>query len=427
MQLDTRIALGVQPLQMPQQESPLNRYAQMMQIEAGDQTRQMNALKIQEAQEVMRERNALRALDPAGADYQNQLMRVSPTQGIAYQKAQREAASAKITDLKNQSEIMKNRDTVERQMHQVLSANPTNEAMIATNHVMQTSPFYSPEEKKAFADRLESVFAMPIPERAALFARMGQTPGEASTAATAAAARGPWSPEVEEQRIRVATAGRAPAQPRPEQLPVAVIDPNTGRQVYVSRADAIGKAPAAAAESIAPKEIQKREAAYPQATSALKGFESKSDKFLKDLQALHDHPGLSEISGIAAGRLPGISAKGRAAQALYDKIVAKGGFQALQDLRDASKTGGALGNVSNAEGKQLIASFAAIDRRQDAKDVKAALAQAIGDIEGSKTRMREAYDTTYSYKSNAPAVSTPAALSPEEAAELAALRKRFNK
>jgi hypothetical protein len=151
-------------------------------------------------------------------------------------------------------------------------------------------------------------------------------------------------------------------------------------------------------QPINPKDLQKREAAYPQATSAIKGFEEKSDSFIKDIEKLRDHPGLSEITGIAAGRLPGLTANGRAAQALYNKIVAKGGFQALQDLRDASKTGGALGNVSNQEGKQLAASFSAIDRTQDAKDVRESLDQAIADIQGSKTRMKEAYDATYAYR-----------------------------
>ena len=159
---------------------------------------------------------------------------------------------------------------------------------------------------------------------------------------------------------------------------------------------------AASTELLTPKEKQKREAAFPQATSAIKGFETKADSFVNDIKKLRDDPGLAEITGIAAGRLPGITANGRRAQALYDKIIAKGGFQALQDMRDMSKTGGALGNVSNQENTQLKASFAAIDRRQDAKDVKAALDQVIGDIEGSKTRLKEAYDMTYSYKAEQP-------------------------
>jgi hypothetical protein len=204
----------------------------------------------------------------------------------------------------------------------------------------------------------------------------------------------------------MALAGRAPPTPAQPSAPVAVVDPVTGKQIFVSREEALrGRmTPAAAMESLPPKEIQKREAALPQATSAIKGFETKSDSFIKDLEKLRDHPGLSQITGLVAGRVPAVTSEGRAAQALYDKVVAKGGFQALQDMRDASKTGGALGNVSNQEGKQLTASFAAIQRTQDAKDVRAAIDDAVANIQGAKTRMREAYDSTYSYKTgNAPA------------------------
>jgi hypothetical protein len=215
------------------------------------------------------------------------------------------------------------------------------------------------------------------------------------------------NPTEEAQRIRIALASRPPAPPAQPSAPVAVVDPVTGKQVYVSREDALrGRmTPAAAMESLNPKEIQKREAAYPQATSIIKGIEDKASSFTKDLTELLNHPGLSSITGIAAGRLPGITAEGRAAQAIYDKIVAKGGFQALQEMRDANKTGGALGNVSNQEGTQLKASFAAIDRRQEADDVKKAIEQAIDDVERTKVRMREAYDSTYSYKSAAPAAT----------------------
>ena len=154
-------------------------------------------------------------------------------------------------------------------------------------------------------------------------------------------------------------------------------------------------------EKLSAKDLQKREAVYPQATAAIKGFEKKSDNFIKDLIALRDDAGLDQITGSIYGRTGSVSRAGSRAQALYDKIMAKGGFQALQDLRDASKTGGALGNVSNQEGKQLTASFAAIDRRQNASDVQAAINQAIADIQGARTRTREAYDSTYSYKNPA--------------------------
>jgi hypothetical protein len=152
---------------------------------------------------------------------------------------------------------------------------------------------------------------------------------------------------------------------------------------------------------IAPKELQKREAAYPQAKSSLSGYESKADKFIRDIdELLENKEGLNEITGYLAGRVEwsAISPKAREALAKYNQITAKGGFQALQDIREMSKTGGALGSVSNQEGKQLIASFAAIDRRQEADSVRAVLEQLKNDIEGSKARIRETFDETYAYK-----------------------------
>jgi hypothetical protein len=204
-------------------------------------------------------------------------------------------------------------------------------------------------------------------------------------------------------------AGRPPAALPTPSAPVEVRDPTTGKSILVSREEAIKNrmTPAKAIEGVTPKDIQKREAVYPQATSAIKGFEAKSQSFIKDLETLRDHPGLSSITGIVAGRLPALTPDGRAAQALYDKIVAKGGFQALQELREMSKTGGALGSVSNQENKQLTASFAAIDQRQDAPNVKDAIDQAISDIQGATTRSREAYDMTYEYKNkNTPTSNT---------------------
>ena len=182
---------------------------------------------------------------------------------------------------------------------------------------------------------------------------------------------------------------------------VEVVDPkNPTRTIVVTKARAVaeGLTPAKAIEGLTPQMRQKLEASYPQATSSLKSHQNKSTMFIRDLKALRDSPGLDEVTGFAAGRAPGLTDAGRAAVALYDKVVAKGGFQAMQDLRDASKTGGALGNQSNMEGKQLIASFAAIDRKQNAKDVRKAINDAIDDINSSNTRLQDAYDLTYEYK-----------------------------
>jgi len=197
-----------------------------------------------------------------------------------------------------------------------------------------------------------------------------------------------------------AAAGRAPAQPSQPQPPVAVVDPVTGKQVFVSREEALSKrmTPANAMEGLPPKEIQAREAKFPAATSAVKTFESSADKLAKDLETLATHPGLSGISGLIYGRTPAVTKDARAAQALYDSIVARGGFQELQNMRSASPTGGALGNVSNQEGQYLRDAFAPINRTQDTADLSRSLTEAANATRSSKQRVREAYDMTYDYK-----------------------------
>jgi hypothetical protein len=197
-----------------------------------------------------------------------------------------------------------------------------------------------------------------------------------------------------------AAAGRAPAAPRPEQPPVAVVDPVTGKPVYVTREQALsGKmTPASAMEGLAPKEIQAREAKFPAATSAVKTFESSADKLAADLDKLATHPGLSGISGLIYGRTPAITKDARAAQSLYDSIVARGGFQELQNMRASSPTGGALGNVSNQEGQYLRDAFAPINRTQDTTDLSQSLKDAAVATRTSKQRVRDAYDMTYDYK-----------------------------
>jgi hypothetical protein len=232
---------------------------------------------------------------------------------------------------------------------------------------------------------------------------------------------------------------RAPAPPG---APVAVMGPD-GRPQYVSREQAIGmtpftpasvklmsggggatapvgKAPAGyrytptgdlepipggpATLGLSPKDIQKREAVFPQSTSSVKSFETKSEQFIKELEKLRDDPGLNQITGAIYGRTPSVSREGSRAQALYDKIFAKGGFQALQDMREASKTGGALGNVSNEEGRRLEKSVVGgLDRTQSIDDVKQGINDFIDEIRVSQARVREAYDSTYAYKSGAAA------------------------
>lgn len=208
------------------------------------------------------------------------------------------------------------------------------------------------------------------------------------------------------------------------------------RRVELAEKEAARKAEGMA-EPLSKKEIQAREAKYPQATKAVQTFDASADEMLKDLEKLRNHPGLDGITGLIYGRTPGVKGASREAEAIYDKIIAKGGFSELQEMRNASPTGGALGNVSNQENQNLRASFAAIDRRQDPESVRRAINDAIIKVQGAKERVRDAYNMTYEYKGAAPVAPTqgskPAApvaggpLSPAEQAELEQLRARFGK
>jgi hypothetical protein len=70
----------------PEFQAPnaLAQYAQIQQIQGGRQAQELNALKMQEAQAALEERNALRQLNPAAEDYENQLFRVNPQLGIQF-------------------------------------------------------------------------------------------------------------------------------------------------------------------------------------------------------------------------------------------------------------------------------------------------------------------------------------------------------
>jgi hypothetical protein len=197
-----------------------------------------------------------------------------------------------------------------------------------------------------------------------------------------------------------ALAGRAPAQPRAEQPPVAVVDPNTNKVIFVDRATAIANkmTPASSMEGLPPKEIQAREAKYPQAKTAVASFQTSAEKLASDLETLADSKGLEGITGLIGGRTPAITKEARAAEALYKSIVARGGFNELQNLRNASPTGGALGNVSNAEGEQLKNAFAPLQLTQNASDLKAALKRAASETRASAGRIKDTFDMTYEYK-----------------------------
>ena len=375
MPIDPSIPLGVRPVQL---ENPMNALAQAQQFS-------VNALKMQEAEQVMAERNALRGLDINAPDYISQVGRVNPKLALELQQGQQKA---KIGQVELEGKLMANaRNTLA----------PINDQSTYDVWRKQTSaqlPGIAPFLPPVFDDKVKTSLMLEADKYIAqtqisasqqqtnLTARRGQDIGAATT--------------IRGQDISAQTAQRGQDMQR---------IPTGFRMTPEGTLEAIPGGPTTT--NLSPKEMQQREAKFPQATQAVKTFEAKSTELEKDLIALRDHPGLASITGIVAGRAPGITKEGRAAQVIYDRILARGGFKELQDMRAASPTGGALGNVSNQEGQFLRQAFSGIDRVQDKSDVQKAIDQTITDLQGSKNRVREAYDMTYDYKGAAAPTPPP--------------------
>lgn len=94
-------------------------------------------------------------------------------------------------------------------------------------------------------------------------------------------------------------------------------------------------------------------------------------KFFKEnVKRLKQHRGLPRITGFT-GAFPSFPGGEAAdAQAIFDSLKSQVSLAKLQAMRDASATGGALGNVSNYEIKVLENNFAALAQSQSTKQFK---------------------------------------------------------
>ena len=378
MAIDPSIAMGVRPVQTPN-----------MLAEAG-QASQLQTSMMQNAaiSQEMEGQNALRKWQMSGgdinsADAPNQMLKM----GVPL-KAVQSFVKTGLEQRKLGGEVTKQDLDITQRIMGDLANNPSNENITANVQDLLKANRISSTQAQSL---LNQALQVPIDKRAGLFTNMAvdaKTKYEKTTVSAGEQAR---LGQAERHFQQGLTQGAIPAGYRM----------NANKEL-----EPIPGGPTTT--SLAPKELQAREAKYPMATQAVNTFEAKTNQLEKDLITLRDHPGLGSITGIVAGRAPAVTKEGREAQALYDKIVARGGFKELQDMRAASPTGGALGNVSNQEGTQLRQSFAAIDRRQDASSVQKAIGDAISDLQGSKSRIREAYDMTYDYKGSKAPTSPPA-------------------
>lgn len=499
MALDPGIALRVAPLQI---ESPANMLSQIAQLRAGQQQEQFNAMRLAQAQREQQEMGQFNALMARGGATPQELIQTGS--GRAALKSVGEAfkmeqEGRKEQRLAQQAQFKLGADQLGavQQAFRGMSALPdtelTRDKVIARllpleqigvpRSVIEATVAQVSDDPAANRREIDAVVraGMAPKEQSSLTAPKLE-PVTSGDGRTIMVDMNPNSPTFTQPKLITPSApfnlspgqqrfeggrvvAQAPFAPRAEAAPPApkmerIADPETGTQylVDVNRFQ-FGTRPQPGAPGVAGvvqqpegpltrKEIQKREAAFPKATQAVSSVETNNTALIRDLNELRSHPGLVGITGLIAGRTPNLTGSAREAQSLLDNIKARGTFAVLQAMRDASKFGAALGNVSNFEVKKLEDAFGTLTQTQNTDSVRRALLRIISDLEGASARVRAEFDTTYEYRNEeAPAgrsaidvpetssqVTTPEPmrpaqasgdLSPAEQEELLQLRQRL--
>jgi hypothetical protein len=146
----------------------------------------------------------------------------------------------------------------------------------------------------------------------------------------------------------------------------------------------------------------KKEMAFNQDTAMLGQSTSNMDRLATAANEAMNHPGLAGITGIR-GAIPNIPGSAAAdAQAKLNTLKSQVAFGVLQDMRNNSKTGGALGNVSDAEGKRLEANLSALENAQSVEQMRDSLKKIIDYSNSAKGRLQEAFNLKHKGAAPAP-------------------------
>jgi len=282
MALNPNIALGVRPLEVPNQ---LAQYGQVQQLMAARDAQQLNALKMQEAQSAMEERNALRRLNPSAPDYEEQLFKVSPQLGINYRKERATTEAQEAARKKSEFDLTAARRKFGDDLKRNLSANPSDENVVAWGQDAVLQGIYTEDQVAATVQQLLTI---PPQQRASILSQAGasaselkpstqtinrggatelvQVPAFGGAPATLGSyADVPLPANVQAQRIDIARQSRPPraeAAPRTQQITLSdgslgIVNMDTGVITPSTMAGAPVKGkPSAFAEKTAAQKVQ---------------------------------------------------------------------------------------------------------------------------------------------------------------------------
>lgn len=142
----------------------------------------------------------------------------------------------------------------------------------------------------------------------------------------------------------------------------------------------------------------KREADQSKVEAALPMVLDQFDDVYKTAEALLMHPGLDNATGPVEQYLLTVQGDTANFESKLNLLKSKIGFKALADMRAASPTGGALGNVSNREVEFLQNSVESLALAQTADAMQEALRGIMDNASRGKARTLQAYETRYRAK-----------------------------
>ncbi|MEN9708097.1 MAG: hypothetical protein RIQ68_505 [Pseudomonadota bacterium] len=145
------------------------------------------------------------------------------------------------------------------------------------------------------------------------------------------------------------------------------------------------------------KKIAEAQASKPQANLATSTAASNLDRLAQAAKDAYDAPGLgSNFGGYYARDVPNWPGGNAAdAWAKFQTLKSQISTSVLQSMRDASKTGGAVGSVSDKEQELFQNNLAALDRAQSLSEIKTALSEIYKYAGAAKGRLSQAYKDTY--------------------------------
>lgn len=151
----------------------------------------------------------------------------------------------------------------------------------------------------------------------------------------------------------------------------------------------------------------KRTLDLPAAKSRVAATNAKLDSLAQAASTLQSSEDLWKAVGLGKpiASIPGTA--GAKVRALINTLKSKIGFAVLQDMRESSKTGGALGNISNQENTYLQNALAALDINLSPEDFRDQLQIVVDYAAGGKKRIQDAFLETYPEMAQQPTAATP--------------------